>query len=252
MSRSAGWRATANHDGKPTRGRPHAGRVAADGTAAATPTRPPWRAGRAIGRRHAPCPQPLPLGVSRPCKPLILRSPGWCRRTGVPRPGRPGPDPALPVPEDSRHPDPAGILKQVSGTNQDYLPASLIGGFGQPAAGGKLREARVAVRRKATGAVDSGFPKAETLAYRRHPPQEPEPDPGRGLSPDSMRSRKASADAVELDVRTCCTPFGMMHGIAQTARARVARQPDASAAAATVSTTASRISCSGQYWLAGW
>jgi hypothetical protein len=54
----------------------------------------------------------------------------------------------------------------VSGTNQHYLPASLIGGFGQPAASGKLREARVAVRRKATGAVDSGFPKAETLAYR--------------------------------------------------------------------------------------
>ena len=47
-------------------------------------------------------------------------------------------------------------------------------------------------------------------------------------------------------------PFGMMHGIAQRARVRVARQPDASAAAATVSRTASRISCSGQYWLAGW
>lgn len=74
----------------------------------------------------------------------------------------------------------------------------------------------------------------------------------RGLSPDSMCSGKASADAVELDVRTCCAPFGMMHGIAQTARVRVARQPDASAAAATVSRTASRISCSGQYWLAGW
>jgi hypothetical protein len=54
----------------------------------------------------------------------------------------------------------------VSGTNQHYLPASLIGGFGRPAAGGRLREARVAVRRKITGTVDSGYPKAETLAYR--------------------------------------------------------------------------------------
>ena len=54
----------------------------------------------------------------------------------------------------------------MSGKNQHYLPASLIGSFGQPAASGKLREARVAVRRKVTGAVDTGFPKAETLAYR--------------------------------------------------------------------------------------
>jgi hypothetical protein len=42
------------------------------------------------------------------------------------------------------------------------------------------------------------------------------------------------------------------HGIAQTARVRVARQPDATAAVATASRTASRVSCSGQYWLAGW
>jgi hypothetical protein len=54
----------------------------------------------------------------------------------------------------------------VSGKNQHYLPASLLGGFGRPAASGKLREARVAVRRKATGVVETGFPKAETLAYR--------------------------------------------------------------------------------------
>jgi hypothetical protein len=54
----------------------------------------------------------------------------------------------------------------VSGKNQHYLPAALIGGFGRPAASGKLREATVAVRRKATGAVDSGFPKAEKLASR--------------------------------------------------------------------------------------
>jgi hypothetical protein len=40
--------------------------------------------------------------------------------------------------------------------------------------------------------------------------------------------------------------------IAQTARVRVARQPDASAAAASVSRTVSKMSCSGQYWLAGW
>jgi len=32
----------------------------------------------------------------------------------------------------------------------------------------------------------------------------------------------------------------------------VARQPDASAAAAAASRTVSRMSCSGQYWLAGW
>ena len=54
----------------------------------------------------------------------------------------------------------------MSGTKQHYLPASLIGGFGRPAASGKLREARVTVRRKVTGAVDAGVPKAETLAYR--------------------------------------------------------------------------------------
>ena len=40
--------------------------------------------------------------------------------------------------------------------------------------------------------------------------------------------------------------------VAQTARVRVARQPDASAAAATASRTVSKTSCSGQYWLAGW
>ena len=39
---------------------------------------------------------------------------------------------------------------------------------------------------------------------------------------------------------------------AQTACVRVARQPDASAAAASVSRTVSRMNCSGQYWLAGW
>ena len=40
--------------------------------------------------------------------------------------------------------------------------------------------------------------------------------------------------------------------VAQTACVRVARQPDASAAAAAASRTVSRMSCSGQYWLAGW
>jgi hypothetical protein len=53
----------------------------------------------------------------------------------------------------------------VSGRNQHYLPASLIGGFGRLAGSRKPREARVAVRRKVTGAVDTGFPKAETLAW---------------------------------------------------------------------------------------
>jgi hypothetical protein len=59
-----------------------------------------------------------------------------------------------------------GILGRVSGVKQHYQPAALIGGFGQPAPSGRLREARVAVRRKATGVVDSGFPRAERLAYQ--------------------------------------------------------------------------------------
>ncbi len=66
----------------------------------------------------------------------------------------------------SQHPAPPGILERVSGDNQHYQPAALIGGFGRPAPSGRLREATVAVRRKATGAVDNGFPKAEKLAYR--------------------------------------------------------------------------------------
>jgi hypothetical protein len=70
------------------------------------------------------------------------------------------------VPDDSRDPVPAGILSRVSGTIQHYQPAALVGSFGSPAPSGKLREARVAIRRKATGAVDNGFPKAERLAYR--------------------------------------------------------------------------------------
>jgi hypothetical protein len=45
------------------------------------------------------------------------------------------------------------MLVRVTGTKQHYLPASLIGGFGRPAASGRLREATVAVRRKATGNV---------------------------------------------------------------------------------------------------
>lgn len=54
----------------------------------------------------------------------------------------------------------------MSGVRQHYQPAALIAGFGRPAPSGKLREAKVAVRRKATGAVDAGCPKAERLAYR--------------------------------------------------------------------------------------
>ena len=66
----------------------------------------------------------------------------------------------------------------MSGTNQHYLPAALIGGFGLPPASGKLREATVAVRRKATGAVDGGFPTAETLAFRRGMYRLTSPAPG--------------------------------------------------------------------------
>ena len=88
------------------------------------------------------------------------------------------------VPADSRPPAVSGILVRVSGTNQHYLPASLIGGFGQPAASGKLREARIAVRRKATGAVDAGFPKAETLAWRPGMYRLTAPPPG--VDPDAV------------------------------------------------------------------
>jgi hypothetical protein len=55
----------------------------------------------------------------------------------------------------------------VSGTDQHYLPAALIGGFGRPAPNStRLRDAQVVVRRKPGGAVDSDFPAAATLAYR--------------------------------------------------------------------------------------
>ena len=55
----------------------------------------------------------------------------------------------------------------MSGTDQHYLPAVVIGGFGRLAANStKLRDAQVAVRRKPGGAVDSDFPAAKTLAYR--------------------------------------------------------------------------------------
>lgn len=86
------------------------------------------------------------------------------------------------VPADSRYPVPAGILNQVSGTNQHYQPAALIGSIGSPAPSGRLREARVAVRRKATGAVDNGFPKAEKLAYRPGMYRLASPPPG--VDPD--------------------------------------------------------------------
>jgi len=41
------------------------------------------------------------------------------------------------VPADSRYPAPAGILNQVSGTNQHYQPAALIGSIGSPAPSGE-------------------------------------------------------------------------------------------------------------------
>jgi hypothetical protein len=59
------------------------------------------------------------------------------------------------------------ILVRVSGSDQHYLPAALIGGFGRPV-GGKRRHAQVAVRRKPGGAVDADFPAAETLASRKN------------------------------------------------------------------------------------
>jgi len=52
----------------------------------------------------------------------------------------------------------------MSGKQQHYLPAVLIGGFGVAAASGRLREATVAVRRTATGAVDPVDPRAESIA----------------------------------------------------------------------------------------
>ena len=55
----------------------------------------------------------------------------------------------------------------VTGANQHYLPAVLIGGFGRlPAGSGPLREAEVAVRDRATGVVDSQLRRAKTLAAR--------------------------------------------------------------------------------------
>jgi hypothetical protein len=53
----------------------------------------------------------------------------------------------------------------MSGKKQHYLPAVLIGGFGSAAASGRLRDATVAVRRKATGAVDPVDPRAESIAW---------------------------------------------------------------------------------------
>jgi hypothetical protein len=70
------------------------------------------------------------------------------------------------------------ILSRVSGANQHYQPAALIGSFGRPVPTGRLREARVAVRRKATGAVDTGFPKAQKLAYRPGTYRLTSPPPG--------------------------------------------------------------------------
>jgi hypothetical protein len=89
----------------------------------------------------------------------------------------------------------------MSGDNQHYQPAALIGGFGRPAPSGRLREARVAVRRKVTGAVDSGFPKAEKLAYR--------PGMYRLASPPSGVDRDAVDrlwDPVETGLRDLAAP----------------------------------------------
>jgi hypothetical protein len=56
----------------------------------------------------------------------------------------------------------------VPSTNQHYLPASLIGGFGARASGIRLREAQVVVRRKRTGRTSSGLVRANNLAARRN------------------------------------------------------------------------------------
>jgi hypothetical protein len=53
----------------------------------------------------------------------------------------------------------------VSGKKQHYLPAVLIGGVGVAAASGRLRDATVAVRRTATGAVDPVDPRAGSIAW---------------------------------------------------------------------------------------
>jgi len=79
----------------------------------------------------------------------------WSAAPGRMRRGRP----------DSRRPDSYAILMRVSGKNQHYLPAALIGGFGRPV-GKRLRDAQVAVRRKPGGTVDTDFPAAATLAFR--------------------------------------------------------------------------------------
>lgn len=84
----------------------------------------------------------------------------------------------------SRRPAARDILNRVSGNNQHYQPAALIGGWGRPAPSGRLREARVAVRRKATGTVDAGFPKAEKLAYRPGMYRLAAPPPG--VDPDAV------------------------------------------------------------------
>lgn len=55
----------------------------------------------------------------------------------------------------------------MAGDRQHYIPAALIGGFGRPAADGRLRHATVAVRLQATGAVLPRFRKAETVGYEK-------------------------------------------------------------------------------------
>ena len=54
----------------------------------------------------------------------------------------------------------------MSGKRQHYLPASLLGGFGERAPTAKSREAKLVARRKATGRVDRGTCKAENEAFR--------------------------------------------------------------------------------------
>ena len=136
---------------------------------AADDARSTWSLDTAL---HGPRPQPnpvldegmelLPVGSQPPAHTAESpRNPASASGHPVPRVPSRG---LAQVPADSRPPASPGTLKRVSGDNQHYQPAALIGSFGRPAPSGRLREARIAVRRKATGAVDSGFPKAEKLA----------------------------------------------------------------------------------------
>ena len=70
----------------------------------------------------------------------------------------------------------------ISGSNQHYLPACLIGEFGVASKRGGLREATVAFRSKATGNVH--LDKTKNLAYRKNTYRLE--NPLDGVDPDSI------------------------------------------------------------------